>query len=387
MNTTSEARTASAVSVVKARRPWLHVALHQRVETGLVDRDLAALEQRRSCRRPCRRRSRSRRTPRSRRPSRARRSRFRSRRRSWLSAPCALRSCDRPREARRGDPPAARSRAAPAPGRGRPGCPVRRPGAPVRGAARARAPVSSRISPSSSFRLTRRPPATFSTSPGARGASAASRFAATASPTKVKSRVCSPSPNTTGASPRQAGRGEARDHGGVLALRVLARAVDVEVAERHRLEPVEPVVELAVALARVLLERVGRERARRHASRPWAAPACRRTRRRRRRTPRAARPPRATPRARRACRSRSRRGCAPARRRCAAPRAPRPGGRRPRRRAEPRPSSARSRRSPRSSSALPFRWATFSSRPEEKSSRSAHAPAGARGARPPGGCR
>src|SRR5207245_2685714 len=53
---------------------------------------------------------------------------------------------------------------------------------------------------------------------------------------------------------------EARDHGRVLRLRVLPRPEDVEVAQAHRLEPVEAREGLAVVLRRQLGDRVGRDR-------------------------------------------------------------------------------------------------------------------------------
>ena len=57
-------------------------------------------------------------------------------------------------------------------------------------------------------------------------AAAAATSAPTTSPTKMKSRVCSPSPKTIGGSPLDEAPREDRDHAG-LAVGVLARAVDV----------------------------------------------------------------------------------------------------------------------------------------------------------------
>ena len=69
---------------------------------------------------------------------------------------------------------------------------------------------------------------------------------------------------------------EARDDRRVLRLRVLARPEDVEVAQAHRLEAVEPREDAAVVLRRELRDRVRRDRVASAASRPWAASGRRR---------------------------------------------------------------------------------------------------------------
>ena len=68
-------------------------------------------------------------------------------------------------------------------------------------------------------------------------AAAARRFAATASATNVKSRLCSPSPKMTAPRP-QIGAEEPRDDGRVRAVGILPRPVDVEVAQADELDPV-----------------------------------------------------------------------------------------------------------------------------------------------------
>src|SRR5208337_1146552 len=57
----------------------------------------------------------------------------------------------------------------------------------------------------------------------------------------------------------EASADKARDHRRILALGILPRTKDVEVPKRHGLEAIELVVEPAVDLSRVFLERIRRE--------------------------------------------------------------------------------------------------------------------------------
>ena len=57
---------------------------------------------------------------------------------------------------------------------------------------------------------------------------------------------------------------EQRDHTRIRRARILSRAEHVEVANRHRLEAIEPREQLHVLLAHQLLQRVGRQRIGRH---------------------------------------------------------------------------------------------------------------------------
>ena len=104
------------------------------------------------------------------------------------------------------------------------------------------------------------PVATFSTRPSAPFASDARRFAVTTFSTYVKSRDCSPSPWTVTARPVRDRADEARHHRRVLRGRVLARAEDVEVPQRDRLDAVHAREADAEALRRELRDGVGRDR-------------------------------------------------------------------------------------------------------------------------------
>ena len=171
-----------------------------------------------------------------------------------------------------------------------------------------------------------------------------------------------------GALSGERGADEARDHRRILALRILPRAEDVEVAQRDGLETVQARVEAAVELARMLLERVGRDAGSRASSRAWATPRRRRRPTKRPRRRRGARPRGAPPRARAACRRRSPSGCAAARRRRGAPRPTRPDGTPLRCRPRLARALARSRTSPRISSTASPTSARLASRPLERSS-------------------
>ncbi len=71
------------------------------------------------------------------------------------------------------------------------------------------------------------------------------------------------------AAPRDQRGGKKGDHAGVGRARILARSEHVEVADHHRLEAVEAVKHLTVLAPHRLLQRVGRQRARRHVFGFW----------------------------------------------------------------------------------------------------------------------
>ena len=185
----------------------------------------------------------------------------------------------------------------------------------------------------------------------------------------------------------QARRREARHHGGVLALRILARSEHVEVAERDGLESVELVIEPAIDLARVLLERVRRARIRRHRLdlRQLLGVAVGRRRRREDHAPHA-RLARALEHVERAV-DVGAIGARPARRRCAAPTGSRPRGTRRRRPRTARAAVAGSARSPRISSMLAERLREIRLAPAREVVEHAHAEARGEQAVARDGCR
>ena len=369
---THERRAHGLGGARRERQPTrAQVALDDVLEPGLVDRDLALLGAPRSWLRPCRRRRPARRTRRSRRPSRGRRSRTRPRRRSWPQLPvegACLAKCSTVRRS-----PSCRSIAGSNPSSSR---------------ARDRSATLARTSPARARQVTR--------------LDANARDAADRLPELVQGRAA-PGRDVDHRARRALGirreqiradgvlhegevarllaiaedRGalsgesradEARNHRCVLALRILPRPEDVEVAQARRSRGGTSACRGG---SRARRRASGARRARadsRPSSRAWAAPRRRRRPTKRPRTRRGARPPGAPPRARAACHRRSRRGCAPARRRRAAPTASAAWWNTTSTPAAARASACSSRTSPRSSSTPSPTSARFASRPLDRSS-------------------